>query len=474
MIKRDLGRTMSAQATTQVAAAHSVSTARPPAAGRLMPEGFLPGTLMLPAIAVWIASSSSRSFGLPQIAGIPQLTLQRIVLSLVVLYALASIALRRPRLGPIGWSEASLWVVVSYAGFAGFSFGSFEADPGSKEYLTSSLFFPAIVYSLLLRTRLTEMDVVRFAVILTLFGLYLGITAILERSPFTWAVFPSAIVDPGQGIHFGRSRGPFLQAAINGTVIVQLLPVALLLVGLSFQQHRILGAACAVLLCVGAYLTHTRASLLSLGVVLISGAVLPSLGRRRYVALLLPLALCGAVWAGSGHAVIPRMDESQPIRDRLSLLIATGEMIAAHPMQGVGFGDFEQVQRQYYVSGAAFGAVAFAKELWEGGSHNTLLTPLAEMGLLIGGLYLVLLFRIPLISFRSRVPVARGSVRHPVAVCGGLVGLAFLVNAVFVELRFSLTANALLWTFAALAERCRNAEPSALVPPHRAGSSSAR
>ena len=50
-------------------------------------------------------------------------------------------------------------------------------------------------------------------------GAYLSITAILEKLKAYGLVWPSYIADPGVGTHFGRARGPFVEAAANGLAL---------------------------------------------------------------------------------------------------------------------------------------------------------------------------------------------------------------------------------------------------------------
>jgi len=52
---------------------------------------------------------------------------------------------------------------------------------------------------------------------------------------------------------------------------------------------------------------------------------------------------------------------------------------------GVGYGNSISYMVDFYESGRYFGATSSEMSFGPGGSHNTLLTPFAEMGLLLGG-----------------------------------------------------------------------------------------
>ncbi|HSR94751.1 MAG TPA: hypothetical protein VLK56_07770, partial [Solirubrobacterales bacterium] len=48
-------------------------------------------------------------------------------------------------------------------------------------------------------------------------GAYLGLTALFETVGLNALVFPKYILNPNYGTHFGRARGPFVEAVTNGT-----------------------------------------------------------------------------------------------------------------------------------------------------------------------------------------------------------------------------------------------------------------
>ena len=49
-------------------------------------------------------------------------------------------------------------------------------------------------------------------------GFYLGLTGIFEYLQLKQFVFPSYIMNPWIGVHWGRARGPFMNSGINGAV----------------------------------------------------------------------------------------------------------------------------------------------------------------------------------------------------------------------------------------------------------------
>jgi O-antigen ligase len=339
--------------------------------------------------------------------------------------------------------------------FGGFTSGYLGAN---VSILFNLLLFPALAYSILLRTRFSDADLSVFCGVLTLFALYLSCVAILERTQFAPLLIPPDIGDPAVPQHWGRSRGPFIQAEFNGTVMTQLVPVAILLLGLGPRRWRPIALAALPLLCIGVYLTETRAALLALVLIVAAGSLRARPTRRPYVALAAGLGLAVGAVIVAGGVPIPRLGEVAPLADRLTLLSVTAGMITAHPLLGIGFGNFDLVQDAFFLRPQPIGPATAAtlREFWAGGTHNTLLTPIAELGVL-GGLYLgVVLWGVWMTWRAARVATRTGAdggaAVGALATCASLVGVGFLVNALLVELRFTPTPNLLFWSFVAIAE----------------------
>lgn len=429
----------------------------------ILPPTRIPGRFVMPLLGLWVAFSCSRFFGTPKIEGLPQLTFERIIFTVLVFIAFLSITLRKRPLSPVRWTELALWGVTIYVAISGLVQGGFTSGyPGAGiTILLNLLLLPAVVYSIILRTAWTTRDLNLCMIVLTVFGAYLGITAILEKTPLSWVVIPPDVVDPSFEQHWGRSRGPFLQAEFNGAVMVQLLPVTLYLAVSCGRFLRIFAILTSSLLCLGSYLTETRAVLLSLMLILITGAVFRRPQRRIYAVLFLLLLSVGLMKYLYGGTVIPRLDDMGPIHDRLKLLAVTFDMILKHPLAGIGYGNFDLLQEKFFDPRTKIVATFTEGAFWSGGTHNTLLTLFAESGFLVGGLFLFLVLRTPFIGL-SRLrstALARSDSDNRVVLCGTLVCMAFIFNAIFVELRYVLTPSALFWIFAGIIEKYHHSPP---------------
>ena len=77
-------------------------------------------------------------------------------------------------------------------------------------------------------------------------------------------VFPKDILNPRLGINFGRSRGPFLSAAVNGTILGMLSVLNFYIAMNTRSLYRIFFIINIFLSVVGVFFTYTRASWLGI------------------------------------------------------------------------------------------------------------------------------------------------------------------------------------------------------------------
>jgi O-antigen ligase len=181
-------------------------------------------------------------------------------------------------------------------------------------------------------------------------GLYLGVTAILETVGPAWLVFPRYIMDPGVGIHFGRARGPFVEAAGDGLAMIFCGVAAA--VAFAGRRHRLLAlialAACAV----GIVFTLTR----QIWLAAIVATLMTMVARRGLRVWLVPTAFAGALAVAAIFSFVPgfsgradsRLADRNPVWDRLNSDEATLRMIGERPIQGFGWYSFAERGRPYY------------------------------------------------------------------------------------------------------------------------------
>jgi O-antigen ligase len=212
-------------------------------------------------------------------------------------------------------------------------------------------------------------------------GAYLGATALFEGLGVNALVFPGYINDPAVGIHFGRARGPFVEAVANGMGLFTCATAAA--VGLTMWRRPGARSACwaVIALCAaGLLLTLTRSIWLS-SVVATVVAVLAAPRLRWW---LFPGALLGALAVSAALAALPglnarvdeRSTEQSSVWVRKNTSRAAVEMIEARPVAGFGWQTFQTQSAPYFRQAATYPPVGVGQ-----GVHNVFLGNAAELGI---------------------------------------------------------------------------------------------
>jgi hypothetical protein len=129
-------------------------------------------------------------------------------------------------------------------------------------------------------------------------GLYLGVIAILETTGPHALVIPRYINDPHVGIHFGRARGPFVEAAGNGLSMYICIVASALALRL-WSRRRWLPVLTIAVCSIGIVFTLTRQVWLG-AVVSVLVTMLLQPGLRRW---LIPTVVTGTAGVGRVHNI---------------------------------------------------------------------------------------------------------------------------------------------------------------------------
>lgn len=276
-------------------------------------------------------------------------------------------------------------------------------------------------------------------------GGYLGLTALFEEVGPEALVLPDYINDPSVGTHYGRSRGPFAEAAANGLVLYACI-VASVIAAFTWRDRRLrqVAVVVAALCALGILLTVTRAAWIAGGAATLV-TMLAVRDTRRFV---IPAA--AAVGAGVllAFAVIPglqgeaedRANDDRPIWDRQNSNAAALRMLADKPVLGFGWGRFPWNSGEYYRQSPDYPLTSVTN------LHNMYLANAVELGLLGALLWL-----------GAAVVAVVGSItrRGPPELRPWKIGLiawavAYAISALSTPLGFVLP-TLLLWTWAGLA-----------------------
>jgi len=292
--------------------------------------------------------------------------------------------------------------------------------------------------------------------LLTLLLGYMVFTAFCEHFHIDSLVFPQYILDPSLGValHTERARGPIVNAAENGGIIA-----VLLLVGLHTALYAARGMMRWVsvfgLLVVGGlalFFTETRGPWLAfvggLAVMIFHKrcrGVVFALGGIGVVALAAFLVV-SATSVGNLAKEDPLPQRSDNTSDtaefRMDLYRESVRPFQEHPLIGWGLGTFTD---EDYLFDAYGGSLTITTAVL----HDTVVAITLESGIIGGVLYLS--FLITLVTLLIRL---RRSSNSPEAQDFYILGLAsltaFVINGLFVDIRYFMQQNALVFLIAGL------------------------
>lgn len=284
--------------------------------------------------------------------------------------------------------------------------------------------------------------------VLTVIGIYLGVTAIFEVVGPHGLVFPRFIMQPNLGISFGRARGPFLAADADGAVLTAAFFSSVANAALTASRRWRVVSAISCLLCLaGILLTLTRAVWLGAGVSIIVAALLHPRTRRALpiFAVVAILAVVGVL--GSSNSlrakVTDRTTTSRSVFDRLNTDAGGLRAIETRPLTGVGWTKFIDVSARYVRQARDYPLTSTDIEI-----HNVVLSRLAELGLIGGGLWILSVCLGPLTAVWSRRRLDAPENRWIWLATVGILG-DWLVQIQFSPFPYPLP-NTVMWLFAGL------------------------
>jgi O-antigen ligase len=260
--------------------------------------------------------------------------------------------------------------------------------------LVMSFVVPAMLYWIARDARLSHRAWVGSLAILSALGVYLALTGLAEIAGQWSLVFPRYIADPTLGIHFGRARGPELNAASMGVYLTVCLWSAWLLRPEVRRGWQLVLLAAVPLMALGIFATYTRSTWIGLAAsaTVVGYLQLPRNWRLPMFAL---AALCGVLFlAVTWQDVVDLKREGtaseseHSVDQRKSFAYVSWQMFQDHPLFGVGFGRFYDRKLPYLSDRSQDFELESLRPLHH---HNTLLSLLTETGLVGLSAFLALL-----------------------------------------------------------------------------------
>ncbi len=392
------------------------------------------------AIAAEIFSGNWGNFGVPA-------ALDRVLLVLgllaLVLGGVRAVSDRRLRLRPI---HIVLLLAATFATASSIAANTFDVSSARFALLDRFGLVPFLMFCLAplvfgsARQR-------RFLLgVLIVVGAYIGIVNFFEGVGLNNLVIPNYIVDPNVGLHFGRARGPFVEAVADGLSLYMCVVAAA--IGIAVWRKPWIRFVCGTVIVLGGLgILFTLTHAVWIGAVAGTLAAMLVVPRaRRYI---VPALIVGAIGVIAALALVPglsskaddRVNEKAPVWDRYNTNNAALRMVEARPIFGFGWQTFVDKGPDFLRQTDAYPLTGAGLEV-----HNVFLSHLAELGVVGAALWCIALF-----GAVGGAIVRRGPPElYPWRVGLLAVFVCFLVVANLGPLSYALP-NLLLWTWAGIA-----------------------
>lgn len=327
--------------------------------------------------------------------------------------------------------------------------------PSPWNIFITGYLFPFIVFVFAKQYLAAEPDITLVLSILFFLGCYLAVTAFFEFTNLRQFVFPRYINDPKVWLHYERARGPFLNAAFNGTALLFGCACGVHL------MHKMKGLVARALCGLGLFLfvpafffTQTRA--VYLGAVLLAVFLL-GFYTTRYpkwkvwalpVTLALVLLLVNIPRLASEERRVGGVLQKVEVEQRLGLIKRSLLMFFDRPFFGVGLAQFIPASLKEYQ-----GKVPFFASFEALTQHNHLIGMMVELGIVGTLVYCAIVVTV----FRRLVRLIRilpssgflGKNFAAIIIC---IWVLYLNNNFFVEPSYCLFVNAVPFMFAGIAD----------------------
>jgi O-antigen ligase len=356
---------------------------------------------------------------------------------------------------PIGTADVVLGLLL---GVLGLSTLTHDWEAHNALAISRLAFFyvmPVGLYWTARQSMVSQRAVSSLLVCLTVFGVYLAVTAFGERYDAPWLVFPPYILSPEYPEFLGRARGPFLTPVGNGIFLGTCLAAGLLLWARLGRWGRLALLPVLLLIAGGAYLTLTRSVWMGagLGLVAVVALAVPPAWRRWLLAgsLVAVVLVATTQWerllSFKRDKALSAGETAESAKLRPILATVAWKMFLDRPLGGCGFGQYGDASKEYLADRSTDLPLEKARPFVQ---HNVLLALLTETGLAGMGLFAALLTLWSCEAWRLwRSPQREAGGRQL-----GLLFLAaaanYLVNGMFHDVAIIPMVNMLLFFLAGM------------------------
>jgi O-antigen ligase len=289
-----------------------------------------------------------------------------------------------------------------------------------------------------------EEKIRKLFILLSVILLYLSLTAIFEHFRIYSLVFPKDILNPRLGINFGRARGPFLAASINGMVLGMLAILNFYMAMNSKMPQKFFFIVNIFLSIIAVFFTYTRASWLGI-VISFTFMILINQRFRKYFGI---IVLLGIVFIAPLYAkiidvekVISRINSKGPVDNRISLYHIYLDMIKKKPIVGIGFANFNNCVEEYSSAKATTDVITHENIT----IHDTFFGIFVELGGLGLIVFLSILTSIFWKSFILFKHLGEGFLGKSIVIVFWGVGIVYLFNLFFIDMKFHQIQNVIFY-----------------------------
>jgi len=393
---------------------------------------------------------------------LPDISLDRMLFVFLIIVFIIEILARKRKVFSLTKVECSMFLFCLFAVISMIWTGSIVKEGGKLaigELLTGYI-VPFFIFFISQNVYDNSSKREGFLKFIILVGVYLSFTAIFEHLRINKLIFPKYILDTDFGIHFGRARGPFGQAAVNGTVLGFVFSAIFYFLFNSdkWKMWRLYSMLLLVITPLAVFFTYTRAAWL--GAVSSFTIISLVIFRQSWKVF----AVIAIIFFIVAFFVAPffldyntmafaheRMHQKSPVYERLGLYAAYINMFISNPIFGVGFTKFSDNAPDYFLDVSMENISFQYTELKE---HDTFAVVLAEMGIIGIALILVIYGSILLTSIKlyKNLRLYNLQAKSMVIIFWGCMAV-YIINSVFIQMRYFEFVNSIFFIFAGLIYR---------------------
>lgn len=331
--------------------------------------------------------------------------------------------------------------------------------------LATGYLMPAIIYWIARQSRLTEKSVVLVHAGLAGFGVYLALTGLAEVSHQWSLVFPLYIADPKLGLHFGRARGPMVQAVSYGLFLGITLLAGWVWRSRCGKFGQLIWTLVLPVELAAIAATYTRSVWIgtALAIIVLLGLTLRGTWRPLVLGGLISAALVLTVVQGANLANLQREGSATEAREsvemRASFTYVSWQMFLDRPLFGFGFGQFFREKLPYLSDRSTSLELELIRDFIH---HNTYLSLLTETGLVGLTLFLLVLIGWARRGWRlCRFGDAQWKCAHGALLLAAMT--TYAVQMLFHEVSYTTLDNSLIFLLAGIATGLTNSRGAATL-----------